>query len=690
MTNEKNKTTLWWTTLPGIIFDSTKKTLNLSVMISPRLTTVSDQGELKDFPKFISGTKDGPITWTWPETVTGLQFQVEIDNGSTYNIKQTDIVSTPNPEWWKKLFAYNTKVKKYKSSLNYLEDRKKISYPIKQINSFLNQEYQKIALRSYSKIPDSTFYSFNIPPTIQEYKPIDVIRSSGEKKFSLQGTHEDVNAFLEFVDATTQKKEIKTKKGVSLKPERLSPMEVQYKYIPPKFEEKDEFTYIAKASNGTSSRIGKVEFFIHDFIGDTFFPENQIKSKIKKENLVDDTRSKIAYLATTKEEEQFMNAKIENELNTYKVIRPNFQPHANNSPPQINDQNSKFDFYRVEKFHEMLSKNGLRKIKKEIPILDFHQIIGRLSQYPHLLRSFGIVIDFEIPIDEIPLSPYKDKDNDKDKIHNIRVKTLNLNGDDENPVHSIFNWAAYIIDVENKLFFTSPKPDSSEIENVMLKLDHDKYEIVSSDIDSSAIKLRNFSCNTARKIYLDYESPDSSSDLAVPSLSSAGFSIAKKGRDINLHERFKRFAFLNETLKSDPDPGRIFFAEDLVRGYIVDVWDSLSNKWHSLCLRKGTYNFTKSSHEHTYQYTDEGFISTTISSPTENGDIHLPETLFRWTGWGLSIRPVGDTIGEDGEPINPTNSSQDIPFKLDVSFEAVKKSLPRLRFGEKYQFRMRM
>src|SRR5260370_2427871 len=80
----------------------------------------------------------------------------------------------------------------------------------------------------------------------------------------------------------------------------------------------------------------------------------------------------------------------------------------------------------------------------------------------------------------------------------------------------------------------------------------------------------------------------------------------------------------------------LLFADDLVRGYRVDIFDKTKAStavWRSLCKRIGTYSFPNSSHT-PLRIPDEGYVKGATASSTVNGatdsDLYLPKTLFQW------------------------------------------------------------
>ena len=170
---------------------------------------------------------------------------------------------------------------------------------------------------------------------------------------------------------------------------------------------------------------------------------------------------------------------------------------------------------------------------------------------------------------------------------------------------------------------------------------------------------------------------------------SAGFSAARVDRATRLVSTFNAAKSNNAAIIAGPQNSTFaLHAEDVTRGYRIDVWNSLSGQWHSLCLRDGTYNFLNG--PLTRQLSDEGFITVATSQSADGTttDLRLPESLFRWAGWSLCAPRAGRTIGSDSTPQTPANPAT-TAIKLEASFTVQKGTLPRLRFGTRYQFRVR-
>ena len=367
------------------------------------------------------------------------------------------------------------------------------------------------------------------------------------------------------------------------------------------------------------------------------------------------------------EEERTIIATIDAELNGRRTGAAPL--HA--IPSTFGD--SSIDFYQVRLFHQFLSKRlpdgkPAPLQPQTLPKLDFHDVLSRLSQYPELERRMGIVVDLEIPTG-IPLSG------------SMQV-IPSLAGPP-----SISPWTAYKVDTANKRF-TPAAGLNSDVADGMLLLSANNYDLVEVDVDGAAHKMLDFAFNLG---YLSSvtRTPGSPQRFGFPSLRSAGFAATRVDHAVRLHNRFATALGQNKSVVASPQDGPVLVAEDVTRGYRIDVWDSKSAKWHSLCWRHGTYDF-QSTGITRHLAPDEGFTSlaTSQSADGTTTDLYLPESLFRWAGWSLAVPRIGKTVGPDDKAADPQNPAQ-TEFKLEVTFKPVKRTLPRLRFGTSYQIRAR-
>ena len=149
------------------------------------------------------------------------------------------------------------------------------------------------------------------------------------------------------------------------------------------------------------------------------------------------------------------------------------------------------------------------------------------------------------------------------------------------------------------------------------------------------------------------------------------------------------------------------FAEDLVRGYRIDVRQFPRDRapagdpppWMSLHRRRGSLDITPpgGADRRSIRVEDEGFVQPAVFQDPEDPEVpdavralRIHESIFHWQGFSLSVPPPMDAIdlGADGMAIGPP-ASAGLP-RLTSSFNVEPQSLPRLRFGHTYQVRARV
>jgi len=354
-------------------------------------------------------------------------------------------------------------------------------------------------------------------------------------------------------------------------------------------------------------------------------------------------------------------------------------------------RNTPVDFLQVQFFHlPLLAK----PIPPQIPEMDFHQALSSLGEYPELLRMLGLVVDLEIPYSpSIPASS---------TLRVIPTWTPQLPSTTNSSP-----WTAY--EIKGGKFLAKPRPQNPEIQDGMLKLnDPQMFDLVQVDVDGAAMKVMDFARNLQRTLTfkapamvmlkkagappatdqaMETQEPPPPQRQGLPSMRSAGLSVIRNGRADRLQQSLQSAKQRNDALSANQDI--TLYAEDLVRGYRVDVWDSQSNQWHSLCWRDGKYHFTQLNQD--VKIVDEGMVSsaaTQVPGATDS-DLYVHESLFRWDGWSLCVPRPGRTINPEDKPEEIQNKAA-TPFGLEVNFAPVPGTLPRLRFGVSYRLRARM
>lgn len=346
------------------------------------------------------------------------------------------------------------------------------------------------------------------------------------------------------------------------------------------------------------------------------------------------------------------------------------------------------------------------KIAKQ---LDFHQILAAMNQYPTILRLLGIVVDFTVAANSFHSSadsPLYIKVNFppealhvQDTIQVSLVTHTFLSPDKFQAVSKVSNPTLH------------PQQSGCHIIDGLLDMyQNHEYDILQFDPDGAGLKLINFARTLAR---LSQQRVDNitriEKDIGVPSLRGAGIMIVRNNRrdmlEDNLNENTNRNDALNRILEVQSSVVPIdLWAEDLVLGYRIDIWDSKTSMWHSLCQRIARYELNESEvvpksplkgivEEGTVRLAVTKSVDSPSNDPSSQDDntnlIYLHEAVVSWTGWSLVSPSPGLVIGKDD---SATSSEAKIPpgLKFKTTFKALPGSLPRLRFGRKYWIRARV
>jgi hypothetical protein len=321
---------------------------------------------------------------------------------------------------------------------------------------------------------------------------------------------------------------------------------------------------------------------------------------------------------------------------------------------------------------------------------DFHQMIASLGDYPNLMRRTGLVVDLVVTLgSDLP-----------DDQGAVKV-TATL------PLATTTTHAAprTRYDLGTERFMARPRA-GSELCNGLLRLDDaSRFRVAMTDVAGSGLKLQNTATNMRGMTALAAWPANAPEEAGLPSLQTVGISVIRQEQTLELVRRFDHAFALNGFLSAldaspmpayagsgpPPAPSDELFAEDLVRGYRVDVHDDRANAWHSLCRRLGDYQFLDDPLS-LLDEEDEGFVqlaSTESLADSPQRELKVHESLFTWDGWSLAAARPGDTILADHTTGEVENTAV-TQFQLETSFRALPGSLPRLRFGWNYRLRARM
>ena len=365
-----------------------------------------------------------------------------------------------------------------------------------------------------------------------------------------------------------------------------------------------------------------------------------------------------------------------------------------NEPTQIPDDDAILamlvDLHRAQRYYNRPEEQGppdpdndglarIPRIAHETP--DFHERAGAACNVPALARALGFVVDVKV-----------------DDLEALKQATriwcdVTVNG--------MANVEKYVSPetlcvVEGTRFLAVPA-DSNLWASGRLRLgDPLRYRVMDLDPDAGALSLEQL-CRGAVRALATELNGDSGS-FAPAGLRATGFAVAELSRPNRLHRQIKKSEALRPVVEQ---PGTVptrerFNFEGLLRGTRLEVWDDVTRRWHSLHERLVTASFVDKPILNAVE--DAGLLQHPPLSRAPGEDdnpYYVHEVLAGWDGWSLSApRPGKQVIHNDAshpepgrERLDDTPESTAEPG-LWVRSTVKPKTLPALRYGRKYSFRI--
>jgi hypothetical protein len=310
------------------------------------------------------------------------------------------------------------------------------------------------------------------------------------------------------------------------------------------------------------------------------------------------------------------------------------------------------------------------QIEKAEP--DFHDVLGALADHPELLRALGIVVEIVLP------SAFVAAGGD------FRV-TLRHDTLANNPI-TVQPWTRAAAAGD----FFQPVSETGDFRDGVLALDDpNRFDVAQVDVDSAAMLVEQRVANVHPIAHAASSGQPVTGDL--PALRSTGFTVTRLRRAMILGDRVQRAKDNADKIAAGADV--VLFAEDLFRGFRVEVNDG--SAWRSLMHRTVSY-LDRDTQAEVFAVADqEAYLkgSAVTSVPGAAVDrSYLHESMFGWDGWSLALPRPGrhirgtaedpGSLAEDGQPFPG-------PLALRVRTGLIAGTLPRLRYGSSYRFRVR-
>lgn len=329
-------------------------------------------------------------------------------------------------------------------------------------------------------------------------------------------------------------------------------------------------------------------------------------------------------------------------------------------------------------------------IKK--PSYDFHQIVSVLREYPLMMRKLGLVmhVEFRKPAGIGVNSRIRCKVN-----WPLPPKIL---------TNIVTPWTAYNMNLSGPSqywqFLPRPDADSEIVGSVLCLNNASHFTVTQLDVDTAAMKALNYVRGIRHRYMKTVGTKDVRASAEPPTTRGTGLQLVRVNRGLKLAKMLIRNSQnWNKLVTNAPIE---LYADDLLRGYRIDVYDETAGTWQSLMRRNATYTFPNASEplkSTGLSITDEEGVLTmgatrapgSESNPAQQ-QLYAHETVAQWEGWSLVAPLIGQHI-DTNDHLAPSPEKQsppaDFDYQVETAVSIVPGSLPRLRYGRRYRMRAR-
>ncbi len=299
------------------------------------------------------------------------------------------------------------------------------------------------------------------------------------------------------------------------------------------------------------------------------------------------------------------------------------------------------------------------------PPPDFHERASAAANVPALLRTLGLVVD--VTVDAAGLATLATAKKIWCDVTVAGVET------DPSPVT--------LCTASGNLFLAVAQDPNRWSDGRLRVGDDVRYTVLDLDPDAAGQSLEQHLRSAIRALAIEMNGDPGSFSPAA--LRCTGFAVAEIDRPTRLKTQLQAAeAVQQQALQPDPT-APTFNYEALLRGLRVEVWDDVTDAWHSLHQRMVTASF---GHQQILAgVPDAGLLQHPPMNRVPGDDAnpyYVHEVLAGWDGWSLAApRPWKPFVEpSDGPP-------PDAPG-LEVDSTVAPGSLPALRYGRTYSFRI--
>lgn len=366
------------------------------------------------------------------------------------------------------------------------------------------------------------------------------------------------------------------------------------------------------------------------------------------------------------------------------------------------------------------------------PKYDFHKVVGSFGDAPSVMRLLGLVIDATVVGADTLIEAARATPAGITGTMHLQVKHRGHSPAEDSTPRTAWQMSARRFVTQSRsgadhrdgLLALAGATEVPRSDDATKSDSRSPFSLVQVDADGSAIKTINF-VNSTLTYLQSTPDPDSAAALdgpadmayttngnteATPALRSSGITVTRHNRANDLAQDLAAHALKNDALDDASQSAQVLlYAEDVLRGYRVDVREKRTDKWHSLCSRVASYRVLDDQSKLLTDVEDEGCVqgasTTTQAAPSDvdnnadTQDHYLHEALFKWTGWSLvatrpgkRIVPVNEhgLIQEETVQAHTVADAADGASPMLTTVDCAPGSLPRLRFGDTYRLRARL
>jgi hypothetical protein len=307
------------------------------------------------------------------------------------------------------------------------------------------------------------------------------------------------------------------------------------------------------------------------------------------------------------------------------------------------------------------------------PQVDFHQLTTACAAHAALLRPLRLVVDLVPNVGwqllSLILGGYPDA-----------VSVFGRSGSfttDPSP------WTRCTAGANR--FALTPGIDSDLTGNGFLRLgDTARYSTETLDVEATTLKAIGLGGTVQlRNARRSLSTPTTET---TPTMRASGIAVTRIARSQTFHETaFQKGDLVVDKLNTDPNNLELD-ADDVLRGYRLDVQPEGSANWRSVVIRDGQLDVDGG--DAIPLDTSEGWVSE-VPVADDAGDLYLGEEQLRWDGWSPVAPKPGRLIDPEDQVADATpDPLPGVP--VVARYRPTPGTLVPLRYGRRYRLRARM